>query len=385
MPRKILMMTANPTDTARLFLEKEIVAIKEGLDAASLREQFEFIIKTKITIADLRRAMLKESPQIVHFSGHGEGEPGIVLEGDSGKTQLVSSDALAGLFELFAESVECVVLNACYSETQADAIARHIPYVIGMNGAISDGAACEFAVAFYDALGAGKDIPFAHKLACNAIQTAGIKEQHLLPVLLTKQKATPQTAAPESPRPAAAPSEAIKAKIREVLLLVGSLREKNGRSALIQSAKFDPMLIAQLDADQPLVTFVPNTVATLANYGILNDGRHALEAVLTAARALEGQAFQQQCDAVFLEWLGRAPEAVSATPPPAASSPRSSFAEIKRQQIEKQREDAINKYEAASSQMGSTTNESDKIPLQRQREQFEKQIQELDQQLAQLQ
>lgn len=379
MPRKILMMTANPTDTARLFLEKEIVAIKEGLDAASRSKQFEFIVKTKITMTDLRRAMLNESPQIVHFSGHGAGEQGIVLEGDSGKTQFVSSDALAGLFELFAESVECVVLNACYSATQADAIARHIPYVIGMSGAISDGAACEFAVAFYDALGAGKDIPFAHKIACNAIQMAGISEQHLLPVLLPKSNATPQPqpSAPQSARPAAAPSEAIKAKIRELLMSVASLHTQKGRSGLIQSARLDPMLIAQLDADQPLVTFVPNTVATLANYGILNDGRHALEAILTAVRALEGQAFQQQCDAVFLEWLGRAPEAVSAVAPP-----RPSFAEIKRQQIEKQREDAIKKYEAASSQMGSTTNESDKIPLQRQREQFEKQIQELDQQLA---
>ena len=144
------------------------------------------------------------------------------------------------------------------------------------------------------------------------------------------------------------------------------------------------MLIAQLDADQPLVTFVPNTVATLAHYGILNDGRHALEAILTAARALEKQAFQQQCDAVFSEWLGRAPEIVNVAPPQPATL-RPSFPEIKRQQIEKQREDAIKKYEAASSQMGSTTNESDKIPLQRQREQFEKQIQELDQQLAQLQ
>lgn len=384
MPRKILMMTANPTDTARLFLEKEIVAIKEGLDAASRSKQFEFIVKTKITMTDLRRAMLNESPQIVHFSGHGAGEQGILLEGDSGKTQLVSSDALAAFFQQFAETLECVVLNACYSATQADAIARHIPYVIGMSGAISDGAACEFAVAFYDALGAGKDIPFAYKIARNAIQMAGINDQHLLPVLLPKSNATPQTAAPQSPRPAAAPSEAIKAKIRELLMSVASLHTQKGRSGLIQSARLDPMLIAQLDADQPLVTFVPNTVATLAHYGILNDGRHALEAILTAARALEKQAFQQQCDAVFSEWLGRAPEIVNVAPPQPATL-RPSFPEIKRQQIEKQREDAIKKYEAASSQMGSTTNESDKIPLQRQREQFEKQIQELDQQLAQLQ
>ena len=59
----------------------------------------------------------------------------------------VSTEALAGLFALFASSVECVVLNACYSAVQAEAIAEHIPHVIGMSQAISDQAAMEFAVA----------------------------------------------------------------------------------------------------------------------------------------------------------------------------------------------------------------------------------------------
>ena len=44
--------------------------------------------------------------------------------------------------------IECVVLNACYSEVQADAIALHVPYLIGMNQAIGDSAAREFAVGF---------------------------------------------------------------------------------------------------------------------------------------------------------------------------------------------------------------------------------------------
>jgi hypothetical protein len=69
---------------------------------------------------------------------------------------------------------------------QAEAIALHIPYVIGMNQAVGDAAAREFAVGFYDALGAGRTIEFAYKFACNSIRMAGIAE-HLTPVLLTKQ------------------------------------------------------------------------------------------------------------------------------------------------------------------------------------------------------
>ncbi len=105
---------------------------------------------------------------------------------------MVSAGALAGLFELFAEKIKCVVLNACYSEVQAEAIAEHIDYVVGMRKGIKDTAAIEFAVAFYDALGAGESIEFAHKLACNAVKLAGLPE-YLTPVLKFKQKPHPKT------------------------------------------------------------------------------------------------------------------------------------------------------------------------------------------------
>jgi hypothetical protein len=64
-------------------------------------------------------------------------------------------------------------------------VAQHIPYVIGMNQAIGDRAALEFAVGFYDALGAGRSVEFAYNLGCSAIQLAGIAE-HLTPVLKRK-------------------------------------------------------------------------------------------------------------------------------------------------------------------------------------------------------
>jgi AAA-like domain len=54
-----------------------------------------------------------------------------------------------------------------------------------MNQAIGDRAAIEFAVGFYDALGAGKGVEFAYKLGCNSIIRAGIP-QHLIPEWFTK-------------------------------------------------------------------------------------------------------------------------------------------------------------------------------------------------------
>jgi CHAT domain-containing protein len=150
------MLSANPKETARLRLDEEQREIETGLERSQLREKFRLVKKEAVRPKDFRRAMLDLKPQIVHFSGHGEGEKGIAFEDEAGKTKLVDAEALAGLFKLFADSVECVILNACYSKVQAAAIARHIPYVIGMSQAIGDQAAIEFSVGFYDALGADR-------------------------------------------------------------------------------------------------------------------------------------------------------------------------------------------------------------------------------------
>lgn len=186
MTTKILILAANPKDTSRLRLDEEVREIENGLQRAQKRESFAIKAQWAVRVQDIRRAMLDFQPNIVHFSGHGKGKAGITLEDDTGASHFVSAEALAGFFKLFAEDVQCVVLNACYSDVQAQAIAEHIPHVIGMSDEIGDKTAIEFAVAFYDALGAGRSVEFAYELACNAIQMAGI-EEHQIPVLMTKE------------------------------------------------------------------------------------------------------------------------------------------------------------------------------------------------------
>jgi CHAT domain len=214
----ILILAANPKGTTTLRLDQEVRDITEGLQRATQRATFNLQSRWAVRPRDIQRALLDLNPQIVHFSGHGIGQAtteldtpsrkltfvdappaapeGLAFEDPNGNTSLISTAALASLFALFKDSVQCVVLNACYSANQAAAIAQHIPYVIGMNQAIGDKAAIEFAVSFYDAIGAGRDIPFAFELAKNAIQLAGIPE-HLTPVL--RSNPTPQTPAPATP------------------------------------------------------------------------------------------------------------------------------------------------------------------------------------------
>ncbi|MDJ0633160.1 MAG: hypothetical protein QNJ34_08225 [Xenococcaceae cyanobacterium MO_188.B29] len=81
---------------------------------------------------------------------------------------MVSSEALAGLFREFSQ-IKCVLLNACYSEVQAQAIVKQVDYVIGMKDTIYDKAAIAFSIGFYDGLGYGRNIEKAFNLGKNAI------------------------------------------------------------------------------------------------------------------------------------------------------------------------------------------------------------------------
>jgi CHAT domain len=179
---KILFLGASPIDEVRLRIDEELRDIESGLKLATLRDQFELKSQWAITTKTLQQAMLDEKPTIVHFSGHGSIN-GIAVEDSLGNSKLIDNDAIGSLFELFSVDTKCVVLNSCYSESQANEIAKHIPYVIGMKSSVNDKAAIAFSVGFYTALGAGKDIKFAYRMGTVAIKMEGISGSDL-PVLL---------------------------------------------------------------------------------------------------------------------------------------------------------------------------------------------------------
>ena len=177
----ILILAANPKNTTQLRLAEEVREIEEALKRAENRSQFTLHTRWAVRPRDLMRAMTELKPNIIHFCGHGQSE-GIALEDNQGNAQLINIDGLANLFRSLTTQVECVLLNACYSKSQAEAIGQHINHVIGMEQEVKDRDAIEFAVSFYDALGAGETYEFAYELGCIAMQLIGSPE-NLLPSL----------------------------------------------------------------------------------------------------------------------------------------------------------------------------------------------------------
>ncbi|MEO0935346.1 MAG: CHAT domain-containing protein, partial [Cyanobacteria bacterium J06641_2] len=166
--KKILILSSNPRND--LKLNREITDLKNVIKRSKNNTQFDIEFELEVRPEELQKLLLDNEPRIVHFCGHGTGDQGLVLHNNAGREQVVSTEAISNLFALFDKNVECVLLNACYSEVQADAIVQRINYVIGMSHEIRDDAAIYFTRGFYQALGSGKSIEESYEFGRNAIQ-----------------------------------------------------------------------------------------------------------------------------------------------------------------------------------------------------------------------
>lgn len=180
----ILFLAANPIDTARLKLDEEVRTIDLALRQSKFRDDFKLEIHNALHFTDLQSLLLRYEPQIVHFAGHGSSTNELILMDQNGMSHPVSSRALSELFEILADNIRCVVLNACYSVVQARAIAEHIDCVIGMSEIAGDTTAINFATSFYQALAFGRDIKTAFQLGCSQINLANLEEQNMPQLLL---------------------------------------------------------------------------------------------------------------------------------------------------------------------------------------------------------
>ena len=184
--KKVLILAANPLETARFRLEKEVEEIRVTLERSPNRDNFAIESRGWVRLQDLQTHLYHVKPQILHFSGHGGGEWGLAFEAEDGAVKAVSTESLADLFKVFANQIQCVVLNACHAVVQAEAICQHIPYAIVMNQAIGDIAARKFAEGFYKAIWDDRSIEDAFASGVNAIALEGIPEE-LTPVLLKRK------------------------------------------------------------------------------------------------------------------------------------------------------------------------------------------------------
>lgn len=162
---RILIVSANPWSTGRFLAAEEAREIFERLQEGPYRDKFELHNHGAVRPIDLQRLLLMYKPQIVHFSAHGSDSHRILLNGPTRRAQALHQQGLTDVLAFYKNHVRLVLLNACFTKTQARSISEIVDYSIGTARPIGDKASVAFAGAFYRALGFGESIRDAFKSA----------------------------------------------------------------------------------------------------------------------------------------------------------------------------------------------------------------------------
>ena len=216
---KVVLFAANPFGD--LNLDEELRRVEDKLSRADL-QRIELIAVPATRPGDLIDKLNEHKPRVVQFSGHGiptseapadrgtlepvrsrdlgvpEGLHGsqIVLVGEDGKPKTVGQKGLVNLFRRHRDVVEIVVLNACYTHGQAEAIAQHVSCVIGTERSIKDEASRIFAARFYRSLADGNSVAIAFEEATIELELQGFRRPGLDPSPLSASGRRPGTGLP---------------------------------------------------------------------------------------------------------------------------------------------------------------------------------------------
>lgn len=187
---KVLFLAANPKGTTQLQLSEEIRSITQKIQAAEYRDRLELISCWAVRPDDLLQALNLYKPQVVHFSGHGCSTGEIILVNDDRTPKAVNTKAIKALFTTLKDNIRVVILNACYSQIQAEAITEVIDCAIGMTAAIDDTAAITFAASFYRGIAFGRSIQESFEQGKAALLLDGIHTD-TIPDLLSRRGSDP--------------------------------------------------------------------------------------------------------------------------------------------------------------------------------------------------
>jgi hypothetical protein len=175
---KILFFASNPKNTDQMNLENEARYITRTIRESKYRDLLDLVTAWAVRSTDLLEELNRHKPEIVHFSVHGSVEDGLILVDDQGNSELVSTGALKMLFTTVKDNIRLVILNACFSALQGQAISEVIECVVAMNKEIGDEAAISFATAFYSALGYGRSVQEAFDQGKTVLKLKGIPEEN---------------------------------------------------------------------------------------------------------------------------------------------------------------------------------------------------------------
>ncbi|HEY0017948.1 MAG TPA: tetratricopeptide repeat protein [Longimicrobium sp.] len=177
---KILFFAADPIlgrrDGVPLQLLEELRQIQEHVGRARYGHRLHLEPHGAARADDLLEFLEHTDARVVHFSGHG-GRHGLGLVAPDGySVHYVNAAALRRVFREYHGPVRLVVLSACSSDAEAQAVADIVGCAIGTSSTISDDAAITFNSRFYRAVANGYSVERAFEHARTVLHVYNVPE-----------------------------------------------------------------------------------------------------------------------------------------------------------------------------------------------------------------
>lgn len=204
-PLHALTIVASPDDPSlpKLDPDEWEDILREALAEPLQQGRVTFATVKRATLRNIRRALLKQPPDIVQFVGHGvyKGSKGyLALVADDGGPKYLDDAGFANLFLGTSSNLGLVSLTACeggasddpqgFSGIAPQLVQRGIPAVVAMQYKVRIKTARLFLEEFYLAIAEGKPVDWATQWARGAIaQEYGIADREFAtPVLYMRAK-----------------------------------------------------------------------------------------------------------------------------------------------------------------------------------------------------
>lgn len=156
---KVLYIASNPAGQATLQVEEEANELQDKIDVVLTSGNIDLRIYSKLRVSDLPQTIARVRPDIIHFSAHGEFEGIILSHGDQEVT--LSGENLAAIIRALDFRPKLIVVNACSSETVAEALISVADFTIGTTAPITNAGAIVMAATLYQHLAASASIQSA--------------------------------------------------------------------------------------------------------------------------------------------------------------------------------------------------------------------------------
>lgn len=200
-PLSVLVIISSPTDVLRLDVQREWQLLSQALSDLEQQGRVTLELLDRATVPQLQEYLSRDDYNILHFIGHGDfdrsQDTGVFLmERDDRQSHPVSTEDLRTLLRDKRERLRLVILNACkgarssagdpFSGLAQGLIRAGIQAVIGMQFAITDEAAIDFAQGFYQRVAGGFAIDRALGEVRKAMSLKGHKLEWGTPVLFMR-------------------------------------------------------------------------------------------------------------------------------------------------------------------------------------------------------